>query len=937
MKPHTMAKELPALHEIAELFLDTNISIPDFLKRVLRKAGDVISSDLSFIGLVEESEGEQWVVLKDPAKEIIGAEYGEWQNYLGRVRVGSEELPSEERSFVGAVAYTKKARRSGNVKNETFYRNSNDKIQSEIAAPVLFHDEILAVINLESKTPDSFSETHEHLLLLIAKLIALPLHSLMVAEGRRRPSVEVLAQVAECVSSSPSGIPLETTDALHKIAEVLAVSLHSGLCQIWILHGDKDLSLWGRFAQHDLAITAGIYGEKYAWKAMNEKCLLKPGHSYTHSTDDDHRVPFMVAPMMMISGKPLGAIVVGYRHTGMSDEPGYYTGADEQLIQSVQAQISGAIEFKRSEAARREESYSRSRQLSKIAEIFAELDLAIVLEKTVHKVPQICNGRFCSVFLWDEDKKQFVLAESNAKLRKQIGIAAYSPREGLTGWVGHHGKALVLDNRVKHHLAQIAPDLVWKSKFSEFEETEDLTFHAFAAVPIFRQGRVIGVLRLSGSTTGSPFSEHDESVMKFVADKISTAIAYSEQYEERIRLLRGLRDLMAYAGQFPRNAASIDDFKQDFLKKAVVLARKVFKADIVIIYSVKGESLEYPPVWAGDLYREDMMETPLGPHDVPPLILAGGASRFWSDALSEKDLVGKINLESASGSRQRFVEREKIVSSAGVRLKVAETAVGVMFLNYRNAWLFGLDQRNLMEAFGTQVALCLETAALYAHVKETASREEAFALAYELHDAGTAMQFGVVFQAGKILDHLISEDNKYIQSGGLLAALRSLEKNAANSMVELGVIMGDLQGPDTDALSWDVRLKDYIEESKRPGLEIDYQIGEGIQLSAHINRHLYLIGRELYSNVLEHSGAQRVSIRAEIVSGGRLTLAVEDDGKGFVTNTAKESSSLGLKSIARRVDSLKGTFEINSKPGKGTLATVSLSLEAAASTRLPLG
>src|ERR1017187_5749238 len=206
--PQTIRKEISVLSDIIEFLLETHSSVPAFLRSVLVKMNRLIPSDLSFVGIVEEIDGAQWIVVRDPEKNIIGAESGEWQRYIGRLRVGGEDLPPESRSFVGIVAHTKELHRSADVTRETFYRTSNDAIRSELAIPVLFQGEVLAVINLESKTARFFTEEHEHLLGLLGTLIAAPLHGLMLSHGLRRPFIDVLEKVAECVAAAPVAIPI---------------------------------------------------------------------------------------------------------------------------------------------------------------------------------------------------------------------------------------------------------------------------------------------------------------------------------------------------------------------------------------------------------------------------------------------------------------------------------------------------------------------------------------------------------------------------------------------------------------------------------------------------------------------------------------------------------------------------------------------------------
>jgi len=57
-----------------------------------------------------------------------------------------------------------------------------------------------------------------------------------------------------------------------------------------------------------------------------------------------------------------------------------------------------------------------------------------------------------------------------------------------------------------------------------------------------------------------------------------------------------------------------------------------------------------------------------------------------------------------------------------------------------------------------------------------------------------------------------------------------------------------------------------------------------------------------------------------------VKLSVDDNGKGFDSESVKKEGSLGLKLIKERVEMLGGTFEIDSAPGKG--ARIMLSVPA---------
>ena len=83
--------------------------------------------------------------------------------------------------------------------------------------------------------------------------------------------------------------------------------------------------------------------------------------------------------------------------------------------------------------------------------------------------------------------------------------------------------------------------------------------------------------------------------------------------------------------------------------------------------------------------------------------------------------------------------------------------------------------------------------------------------------------------------------------------------------------------------------------------------------------------RELVSNAVRHGHATRVAI-AGGMEGDALRFSVKDNGSGFNPDACEGLSSghLGLEGIRERIKSMHGTFAIESSPGHGTRAEVSL-------------
>ena len=90
---------------------------------------------------------------------------------------------------------------------------------------------------------------------------------------------------------------------------------------------------------------------------------------------------------------------------------------------------------------------------------------------------------------------------------------------------------------------------------------------------------------------------------------------------------------------------------------------------------------------------------------------------------------------------------------------------------------------------------------------------------------------------------------------------------------------------------------------------------------------VYRIVQECLSNIGKHSGAKNVSLLIK-KQNGKVSLAINDDGKGFDVGPAL-GKGLGLTIISERARMLNGTAFIRSQKGKGTEIHIDIFSEAA--------
>jgi signal transduction histidine kinase len=87
---------------------------------------------------------------------------------------------------------------------------------------------------------------------------------------------------------------------------------------------------------------------------------------------------------------------------------------------------------------------------------------------------------------------------------------------------------------------------------------------------------------------------------------------------------------------------------------------------------------------------------------------------------------------------------------------------------------------------------------------------------------------------------------------------------------------------------------------------------------------VYRVAQEALANVARHAQAKHASVLVWR-EGDRLHCLVRDDGRGF--DVASASRGLGMIGMRERVKALRGIFEIDSAPGRGTAVHVSLPIE----------
>jgi two-component system, NarL family, sensor kinase len=93
---------------------------------------------------------------------------------------------------------------------------------------------------------------------------------------------------------------------------------------------------------------------------------------------------------------------------------------------------------------------------------------------------------------------------------------------------------------------------------------------------------------------------------------------------------------------------------------------------------------------------------------------------------------------------------------------------------------------------------------------------------------------------------------------------------------------------------------------------------KNLTLPKEIEVAVFKMIQELVTNALKYSEAKNLDIQINCFEDEDISISVEDDGKGFDTSLLSTNEGIGLKNVKYRAESIGGSLEISSSPGKGS-------------------
>ncbi len=421
--------------------------------------------------------------------------------------------------------------------------------------------------------------------------------------------------------------------------------------------------------------------------------------------------------------------------------------------------------------------------------------------------------------------------------------------------------------------------------------------HTFLGVPVLLRGVAYGNLYLAEKDGGGDFTESDEEVVSLLAAQAAVAIENARLYEAATRRSRQLESLneiaTALAGEveLPR---LLDLVARDL--------RELLGARVVAVAL---------PSDAGLLEVAASSDSALVGVTLDP---SGRAARVLVTRRSEI-----VELDNELGvADEGLVAKTGAKAGVVVPLIAGDRALGVIVAAGRveDDEHFGADDLQLAEDYAKRAAVAVDASRRVerdALRRAVAAQElERSLLARELHDETGQSLTSILLTLRAIEDAETSEERSHA-----VAMVREQLVDTLQSVRRLAVELRPAALDDFGLQPALERLAAMVGE--RTGLDVQVESALGNdRLPSPVETAVYRIVQEALTNAVKHAEARHASVLLTR-KNGRVTVMVEDDGRGFDPDSATQG--IGLVGMRERVQLLDGRLVVESsseRNGQGT-------------------
>ncbi len=600
--------------------------------------------------------------------------------------------------ILGAAIQSGQAVRVEDVTRDARYRRDIPGIRSELAVPLKIADRVIGAINTESHRLAAYTETDEHLLTVVAGLLAPMIENARLRAGAEQQAheLDLLARVQAAASTS---LELETVLAaiVKQVGRALDVTSASVIeineAQAQTVAEYHNLGASAPERVSDLRHVYPVELLATAVRALQtgEPQPVGPEAAETSEAERAHLRRLGVRAGLIVPlvrhGRPLG-----YVKLWETRRERVFSAREIRLAQTLADSVAAALENATLyQSARRQAE--RMRLVNEVGRDLAGiLDLNLLLAQVSQRL-ETAFGYYHAKVCLIEGGELVIPARTDAQRRTpEMRLQISGP--GILAWVARRSEP------------RLVPDVLADPDYLPnplFPGTR-----AEAAVPLVASGRTIGVLDAQSEQPGG-LGKDDVTTLLAISGQLAVAVENARLFEEARQRTEEVSALLATTIDL---SSSVELGTR--LEVIAQSAQRLVDADSCIIYKLDPDGEHLRSLVVHDRFAEQIAAY---------TITLGEGITGMVALTGEGELVNRADLDPRS---KTFPGTPTTPDNLlAIPLKVSDRITGVMAVYREGLRGFRPHDLNLISSFAAQAAVAIDNAELYQALSERANSLQA--------------------------------------------------------------------------------------------------------------------------------------------------------------------------------------------------------------------
>jgi GAF domain-containing protein len=345
-------------------------------------------------------------------------------------------------------------------------------------------------------------------------------------------------------------------------------------------------------------------------------------------------------------------------------------------------------------------------RLLKISEGYEAIDVNFqtILKNIIKAICEYTGADCAALYPYDMNREEYY---------DKNNVATYGLNEPLV-LTERPRNPESMANYIKREGEICIPDIIRDDpKMSESKFINREKVQAFMALAPKAYGQAVGLLYVNYRSPHT-FTDEEKNIIRLFARQAGIAINNNwlvTRAKQQTDTIKELHNVGMNMVSIPTGQISL----KELLNQIAKTAKLTLRADLVDLYHYKHEEDQFdiPPSQAGE--RSSPPIKVIYKDDVVYQLVREREPMFVKDAQSNTLFIRKFDDDrpAEAKTKERFVIREGVISSASIPLVSDEKVVGVLFVNYRTPQTFPDHQKELIHIFANQAAIAIANARLF--------------------------------------------------------------------------------------------------------------------------------------------------------------------------------------------------------------------------------